>query len=237
MNNPKSTAARPVRVLLVDANEVLRRGLALMIAREPGLTVVGEASSHLEALEMVTRVDPDLAMVDLGLSSRDSLELVREMRRRRRGFPVLLLTRRDDDRLTERALRAGARGLMSKWATAHAVAAAVRKVLAGGICVAPAIGGFADRGTLGASPPISEPHLVQQVLAPREIEVLILLGRGNDHTEIAAELGLAVKTVEVYLSNARRKLGLPTFLALHCWAHNLYGREQGTHAGGEGPAR
>lgn len=238
MKTPTVSAGRrarsPARILLVDDNDVLRRGLAQMLLREPDLTVAGEARSYAEALAMMSSLDPDLALVDLGLKSGDSLDLVRVMRRRRRGFPVLLLTRRDDDRQTERALRAGARGLVSKWAPAQSVAAVVRAALEGGIQVATRSAGAADpaspdrrteRDAPGDHPtPLDRSH-VRQVLTPREAEVLTLLGRGNDLEEIAAHLGLSVKTIEVYLSNARRKLDLPSYLALHCCAHALYHRE------------
>jgi len=224
----------PARILLVDDNDVLRRGLAQMLLREPDFTVAGEASSSSEALALMASLAPDLAMVDMGLRNGDSLALVRTMRRRRPGFPVLLLTRRDDDRQTERALRAGARGLVSKWATAHTVAAVVRTALQGGILVATRSAGAtapltaehsAEPGAAEYSPKLPNLSHIRRVLTPRETEVFTLLGRGNDLEEIAAQLRLSLKTVEVYLSNARRKLDLPSFLALHCCAHDFCGQD------------
>ncbi len=235
-------AKTPARILLVDDNDVLRRGLAQMLLREPDLIVAGEAGSRSEALAMMARLEPDLAMVDFGLKSGDSLDLVRDMRRRRPRFPVLLLTRRDDERQTERALRAGARGIVSKWASAQTVAAAVRSALAGGIQVAtrstgaaaPATPGQAQQEALLGGPPAAlDPSRVGRILTRRELQVLELLGRGHDHDEIATHLQLSVKTIEVYLCNARRKLELPSFLALLCRAHDLYGGRPDESAGRE----
>jgi two-component system response regulator DevR len=223
-----SLAPRPGRVLLVEDNDVLRRGLAQMIGRERDLAVVGEAASRTEALELMARRSPDIALVDLGLKRGDSLALVRDLRRHRRGFPVMLLTRRDDDRQTERALRAGARGLVSKWATTQAVAAAIRVVLAGGVHLPPG-------GAPGATQPTPTRDDVHRLVAPRELEVLRLLARGFNSSEIAAELGLNTKTVEVYLSNARRKLGLPGFMALHHLVRGLFAGEADAAAGGGEP--
>jgi DNA-binding NarL/FixJ family response regulator len=209
---------RPGRILLADEHVMLRGGLARMIEREPDLQIVGETGSAQEALQLLARTTPDLALVDVGFKDGGVLELVRRMRRASLGLPILLLTVRDDARLVERALRAGARGSVSKWARAEAFAGTIRRVLAGEMHL-PALGGPGgdatpeDAAAFGATRP----------LTAREVEVLRQLGQGLDSEEIADQFGLSYKTVEVYFSNIRRKLGLTGPIELHRYAHARFG--------------
>ncbi len=231
MNRAFRPSGQPGRVLLVDGDTLLRQGLAQLIGREPDLTVVGEAATPAEALDALVRLHPDVALIDLALKGADSLALVRELRHLRPGFPVLLLTRGNDTGLAERALRAGARGVAGLQEPGASLIAAVREILGGGIHVPGGSGGEGlIRGpvTLGHRPRPSPPAATEWqdpagVLTQREMQVMTRLGKGHDLWEIAAALGLGEKTIAAYLANIRRKLRLPSALALHLQAHALYG--------------
>jgi DNA-binding NarL/FixJ family response regulator len=232
INLSSISSGQPVSVLLVDSDPLLRRGLAQLIDREPDLTVAGEAATPAEALELLVRLDPDIALIDLALKGADSLALVRELRHLRPGFPVLLLTRGDEAGLAERALRAGARGVAGLCNPGSALIAAVHEILAGGIHIPGGSGGeglTAGPATIGPAhrpsrPPATGWRDPAEVLSQREMQVITRLGQGHDAWEIAAALGLGEKTIAAYLANIRRKLLLPNALALHVQAHVFYGR-------------
>lgn len=209
--------SQPGRLLLVDDDPILRRGLAQMIARDGDLAVCGEASDTGQAVDLFARLAPDLALIDISRHSALSLQLVRDLRRLQPGFPALLLARATDHGQIERALRSGARGVISKWSSSREVCGAIRAVLAGSV-YAP---GHIDIGP--DWPPSVKPA---DILSGREMEVLGRLGRGHDRWEIASALALDAKTVSAYLCNIRRKLDLPSMLALHLRAHALYGPGQ-----------
>lgn len=208
---PKPTpppAAPRQRILIVDDHPIMRQGLAQLINHETGLAVCGEAASATEALGLIEKQLPDLAIVDLSLQGRNGLELIKDLRARHPAVPVLVLSMHDETLFAERALRAGARGYIMKQAGGKLLVAAIRHVLAGSVYVSPQVSArilehFAGRpGEAERSP--------SERLTEREFEVFQLLGQGRSTREIAAKLNLSSKTVEVHRANARNKLNLKT---------------------------
>ncbi len=198
-----------------------------MIARAPDLKVVACVSSGDEALEVVATGRPNIALVDVGLKAESSTELIRRMRRMRPGFPVLVMTVRDHEQYAERAARAGARGYVCKTCSAEALADAIRRVLAGRFH--PPNAETAGRG----DPPVPSSPETERLLTERESEVLRSAGLTSDAEEIAEQLGLSPKTVEVYFYNIRRKLQLGSMLDLYRLADTRYGGAAA--AGDQGP--
>ena len=191
------------RLLVVDDHEIMRQGTRHVLATAIPEAEFGEAR---DAAEAVTRLDEgrwDLVVLDLAMPGRDGLDLLEEARTRWAGVPFLVLTAYPEEELAVRCLRLGAAGYVTKSSAASELVLAVRKVLAGGRYVTATL---AERLAefLGGGAGVA-PH---EVLAPRELQVLRLVGKGLTYKEIAAELGLSEKTVATYRARITEKTGI-----------------------------
>ncbi|HLL90643.1 MAG TPA: response regulator transcription factor, partial [Tepidisphaeraceae bacterium] len=133
--NPASTRQtppKPRRILIVDDHPILREGLARLLSGEPDLSVVGEADDAGTAAQLAEELQPDLAIVDIGLRGRNGIELVKDLQVRLPALPVLVLSMFDESLYGERARRAGARGYLMKLEAREKIVAAARAVLGGG---------------------------------------------------------------------------------------------------------
>ncbi len=196
---------RPIRILVVDDHPIVRLGIRQMISAEPDLEICGEADSAQEALHLVKRFKPDLALVDLSLAQGTSLGLIRDLRESVKGLEVLVLSMHDEALFAERVLRAGARGYIMKQAAIDGLVGAIRQVAAGDVYVSRrmtqrVLGRLRDHAL--------EPRDQLATLTDRELEVFDLIGRGKSTAAIAAALAVSVKTVETYRSNIKSKLRL-----------------------------
>lgn len=196
------------RLLIVDDHPIVQRGLVLTLNAEADFDVVATAESAEDALDRLDRAAPDVALVDLSLPGMGGLELVRHLLARRPDLRVLVVSRHDDELYAERAVRAGARGYLSKVEAADRVVEAVRAVLGGRLYLRDEI---KDRLVLGT--PLTEADSLSS-LSDRELEVYEMIGRGLGTREIAEALALSVKTVETYRARVKDKLGLDTARAL-----------------------
>ena len=178
-----------------------------MINREPDLTVCGEAEEMQGALQMINASRPDILIVDISLQGPDGLDLLKTIRAKDPGLPVLILSMHDESIYAERALRAGANGYIMKHEATEKVLVALRRILNREIYVSSHIAGkmlqhFVGAGlSAGRQSPLDE-------LSDRELEVLRLMGEGHGTRQIADELHLSVKTVEVHRARIADKLGL-----------------------------
>jgi DNA-binding NarL/FixJ family response regulator len=209
---PKQRAKK--RILLIDDHALLRRGLAALIETEPDLVVCGEAATRQAGLEAIASSQPDLVIADLSLQDGDSdgLELIKDIHRRFPRLPVLALSMYEEAVYAERALRAGARGYVTKQELDDTVVAAIRRVLAGEIHASEAMGRkftkkFISGGTLARGAGVEQ-------LSDRELEVFKLIGRGKTTREIAQSLRLSMKTIESYREHLKVKLLLSSGAAL-----------------------
>jgi len=199
-------AAKKSRVFVVDDHPIVRQGLALLVNREPDLTVCGEAEDAMTAMQSVIASKPDILVLDISLHGPDGLELLKNIRIRHPGLPVLVLSMHDETIYAERALRAGARGYIMKQEATDKVLVALRRILSNEIYVSERI---ADRmlqhyiGSRAAGKPSSIADL-----SDRELEVFRLIGEGHSTRQIAQELHISVKTVESYQSHIKDKLSL-----------------------------
>jgi DNA-binding NarL/FixJ family response regulator len=194
------------RILIVDDHAIVRLGMRQLLAAEPDLAICWEAETAEQALALARQVKPDLAIVDLSLGAMHGLELVRQLHQALPDLAVLVLSMHDEELFAERAMRAGARGYITKKGAIDGLIHAVRLVLAGKIYMSEAVSqhllaGLRQHGASWTGGRIGG-------LTDREIEVFQLIGAGLSTAAIAAQLGLSVKTIETYRSNIRTKLHL-----------------------------
>lgn len=196
----------PVRVVLADDHSVLRAGLRAFLSEQtdPPITVVAEAASAEEAIDLVERHVPDLLLLDLSMPGLGGLGGVAELRRRGRTTPILILTQHAEAVSVQRAMEARANGYILKTARGEDLVSAIRAVVAGGTYVDPTLAGalFTPRGT-----PASEEEAFA-ALTPREREILRLIAEGYANKDIADALDIAVKTVMAHRANLMEKLDI-----------------------------
>lgn len=209
----RAPQASKTRILLVDDHALFRRGVASLIETEPDLTVCAEADARHSALEAINTARPDLVIADLSLRDSDGLELVKDIKRLFPRLPVLVLSMHQESQYAERALHAGARGYLSKAEFGESVLFAIRRLLAGEIHTSEAMmRQFAEKFISGTA--LATRHGVDR-LSDRELEVFKLIGQGKTTREIAANLGLSVKTIETYREHLKVKLDLSTGACLN----------------------
>jgi len=201
--------ARPIQVLLVDDQPLLRTGFRMVLGAEPDLDVVGEAGDGVEAVELTRRLLPSVVLMDVRMPRLDGVAATRAIVAAGLPSRVLVLTTFDLDEYVVGALRAGASGFLSKDVPAEDLIAAIRTVAAGDAVVSPRIlrrllDQFSDR--------LPEPGVDRRrplsVLTEREQEVLTLMARGRSNGEIARELFVSETTVKTHVGHLLTKLGL-----------------------------
>jgi len=191
----------PVRVLLADDHQIVRQGLRALLERE-GLEVVGEASDGQEALRLVGAIHPDVAILDLSMPQLNGLDAACGVQQASPRTKAILLTMHVEEHQVVAALRAGIRGYVVKTQAAEEVMQAIREVSRGGIYLSPGVSRVVVEAYLANIDPPPDP------LAPRERQVLQLVAEGKTSKEVAALLGLSVKTAESYRTRIMEKLNL-----------------------------
>jgi DNA-binding NarL/FixJ family response regulator len=198
---------KQIKVLLVDDHAILREGVHALLAREPDILVVGEAADGQEALEQVTRLKPDVVIMDIVMPRMNGLEATRLITERHPESRVLILSMYDDHEYVVQIIQAGASGYVLKRVVTEDLVRAIREVYAGESFLYPPIAATligdylrVTKGERGDGP--GEP------LTAREREVLKLIADGHTNQAIAEQLGLSRKTVDSHRANAMRKLDL-----------------------------
>jgi DNA-binding NarL/FixJ family response regulator len=200
---PDKKAIRKSAVLVVDDHPLFRRGVVQLLNDEPDLEVTGEASTSNEALETLRRRKFDLAVVDIGLEgSTNGIELTKYIKAEKPKLPVLVLSMHDETLFAERALRAGARGYVMKREALDNFISAVRTVLRGEIFIS---ANMSKRMVLAHIHGGGDAQSPVENLSDRELEVLQLLGEGNEVREIAQRLHVSAKTVEAHRAHIKEK--------------------------------
>jgi DNA-binding NarL/FixJ family response regulator len=193
-------------VLLVDDHPFMRAGLRQLIDRQSDLVVCGEAGNPAEAFQQLSRGRPDLVLTDLTMPGRGGLEFLRDLRAAHEDLAILVVSMHDEGVYAERALRAGARGYIMKEAGGENMLAAIRRVLGGEVYVSPRMSArILD--ALSTGRPRGSRSPIEQ-LTDREFEVFQLIGQGKSTRDIAAELHLSPKTVDVHRGHIKEKLEL-----------------------------
>jgi DNA-binding NarL/FixJ family response regulator len=191
-----------MRVLIADDHGIVRSGVRLLLEREPGIEVVGEASDGVEAREMAIREKPDLAILDVKMPRLTGLQATREIREQAPDVAVLILSMHDDERYLFEALKAGASGYVLKHQADQELIDAVRAIERGEPFLTPE----AQRALI--KDVLDRPAERTDDLTPREEEVVKLAAEAHTNREIGELLHLSEKTVENHRANAMRKLGM-----------------------------
>jgi DNA-binding NarL/FixJ family response regulator len=195
-------AARVIRVLLADDQRVVREGLGMLVGLLDGIELVGTAADGEEALRLAAEHNPDVVLMDLRMPRMDGIEAIRRLAAR--GTSSIALTTYADDASVLGALRAGARGYLTKDAGADEIRAAVEAVSRGEAVLDPAI----QHHVLAAvSAPASAAAEAPDDLTPREVEVLQLIAEGLTNTEIADRLVVSAATVKSHVNHIFAKIG------------------------------
>jgi two-component system invasion response regulator UvrY len=189
-----------MRIVLADDHQIIRRGLQLIIAARPGWTVVAEAENTEQLMAALRREGYDILITDIRLRGQSVLELLEQVRHQRPGLPVLVLTAYPEEQYAVAALRAGVRGYVQKDATADELLRAIERVAEGRTFVSERITELLAEGLVA-------PLAVHERLSARELDVFMRLARGETVTDIAATLGVSIKTVSTYRARIMEKTG------------------------------
>jgi DNA-binding NarL/FixJ family response regulator len=196
-----------IRVMLVDDQTLVRKGVRSLLELADDIEVVGEAVDGDSAIDMTPRLEPDVLLLDLRMPGKTGIDVLKELGESDRLPPTIILTTFDDDELVLAGIRAGARGYLLKDVALEALLTAVRTVAEGGTLVKPAVTerlmkGLQQMRTEFSSLPQPDP------LTERETEILRLMAGGYSNKEIASALNVAEGTIKNHVSNILSKFGV-----------------------------
>jgi DNA-binding NarL/FixJ family response regulator len=191
----------PTRVLLADDHALIRQGLKILLEKQ-GFQVVCEASDGQEALSLVEKTQPDIAIIDISMPILNGVEAAREMKKSAPRTKVILLTQHDEDQYVTEALRAGVRGYVLKSQAADDLIHAIQEVCRGSVYLSPNI----SRAVVDAY--LSKTYITTDPLSGRERQVLQLVGEGKSTKDIAVHLGISTKTAESHRARLMKKLDI-----------------------------
>lgn len=194
------------RILIVDDHPFMRAGLAQLIEKQPGLTVCAEAGNPAAAMTEIARGAVDLVLTDITMPGRSGIEFIKDLQATHPKLPILVVSMHDELIYAERVLRAGARGYIMKEAGGEALLAAIRQVLNGDVYVSPKMSARVLDNLSGRKPRGSQSPI--EKLTDREFEVFQLIGQGKSTRDIAKQLHLSSKTVDVHRGHIKEKLEL-----------------------------
>jgi len=194
------------KILVVDDHPFMRAGLSQLIDRQPDLCVCGEAGDPATALQQMSTFPVDLVLSDMTMPGRSGIEFIKDILALHPKLAILVVSMHDEMIYAERVLRAGGRGYIMKEAGGENLLAAIRQVLSGQVYVsqklsAKILDNLSGKKPRGSSSPIEK-------LSDREFEVFKLIGDGKSTREIAAQLGISAKTVDVHRGHIKEKLEL-----------------------------
>jgi DNA-binding NarL/FixJ family response regulator len=186
----------------VDDHPLVREWLANVINQQSDLTVCGESEGRENCVETIQKKKPHVAIVDISLKDCSGLDLIAEIKQRTPQVEIIVLSMHSSPLYARQALRAGASGYVVKRETTKQICQAIREVIQGGVYVSKEI-------SLSSQPATQEDNFDLTLLSERELEVFQYLGQGSPTRQIAIDLGISIKTVQVHCGNIREKLGLP----------------------------
>lgn len=204
MAENRATQSVPHRILIVDDHPIVREGLDALISMHKDLEVCGHASNIQEALDLVERTNPHVAIVDLSLTDGSGISLISELKSRKSPVRMLVSSMYDETLYAERSLQAGALGYVNKQEASSKIIEAIYCVLDGKVYLSERMAGRILRRMVGSGTK-AELGSVDS-LSNRELEVFELLGNGFSSNEIAEKMHLSVKTIQTYRQRIKQKL-------------------------------
>ena len=213
-----------ISVLLVDDHAMVRQGVKAFLVTQPGLSVVGEAGSGEEAIQLAAQLIPDVILMDLIMPNMDGVETTRRVKQVSPRSQVVVLTSYHEDEHIFPALKAGALSYILKDISAEELAAAVRKAALGEAVLHPRVAARVIKELQGKRGEALNPFTE---LSERELEVLKLIADGMSNAEMAAKLVLSEKTIKGHVSNILSKLHLAdrTQAAVYAWREGVVRKE------------
>jgi DNA-binding NarL/FixJ family response regulator len=205
---------KELRILIADDHGLVRRGARGVLRSRRGWKVVGEAANGREAVEKAIKLKPDVAIMDISMPELDGVEVVRQIREAVPNTKVLVLTMHESDQMVQRALDAGAHAYVLKSDLTECLAKAVKAVAEGKRFLTPKVSELVLEGFLKTKGQHQQRERTGARTTSRELEIIRLLAQGKSNKEIAAELGIAVRTVETHRSKIMLKLGLHSLAEL-----------------------
>jgi DNA-binding NarL/FixJ family response regulator len=193
------------RVVVIEDHPMFREQLVHLIEKEPDMEVCAEADNVPDGVALIRETKPQVVILDITLKNSNGLELLKDLRAAGIEVPVLVLSMHEESLYAERALRAGARGYITKSEASSRVLAALREVLKGEVYLEPkTMARIVQRAVRAKEEPLNP---IAQ-LSDRELEVFDLLGRGRTTREIGARLNVGLTTVDTYRARIKEKLRL-----------------------------
>ncbi len=195
-----------LKVLLADDHKLLRSGLKLLLQRDPGILVVGEAADGEQTIELFEQLQPDILLLDLSMPNMDGIECLKEIKSRYSNAKVIVLTMHEDENYIKRAMQAGACAYVPKSAADTDLFKAIETVQAGGIYLRQHDSNVLLHNLLNHEQEKIDKKAPYVLLSPREREVLRLVAHGYSLAEVAERLALSIKTVDTYKVRLMEKL-------------------------------
>ncbi|MEU9437705.1 response regulator transcription factor [Streptomyces sp. NPDC048252] len=204
----EEAARKPARVVVADDQTVVREGIVMLLGLLSGVEVVGAAGDGEEAVRLVAELAPDVVLMDLRMPRCDGVEATRRIRSEYPATQVVVLTTYADDESLFPALKAGARGYLTKDAGGDEIVRAVHSVLSGDAGLSPSVQRRLLERLSAPEPEPAAPAVVPDGLTTREAEVLVLIAEGLSNQEIARRLSVSTATVKTHINNMFSKTGL-----------------------------
>jgi DNA-binding NarL/FixJ family response regulator len=211
------------KVFIVDDHPVFRGGLVRIVSQVPGLFVCGEAENASQAFDAITKLAPDLVLMDISLPGKSGLELLQDVHALNPELPVLVISMHDELIYAERVLRAGGRGYIMKQEGPDKMVDAINRVLSGQVYAS-------ERTACTILDALSRPRSAASTsvlgkLTDRELEILRLIGQGKDTHQIGADLHISLKTVDTHRAHLKEKLSLKSATELIHYAVRWVGEQ------------
>jgi DNA-binding NarL/FixJ family response regulator len=203
-----------LRILIADDHGLVRRGAREVLDARQGWRVVGEAANGREAVAMTIKLKPDVAILDISMPELDGVEALYQIREAVPGTKVLVLTMHESNQIVQRALDAGAHGYVLKSDLTDSLPKAVKTIAEGKRFLTPKVSEIVLDGFLKTRSLHQQGERAGARTTPREVEIIRVLAEGKTNKEIAALLGIAVRTVETHRSKIMLKLGLHSLAEL-----------------------
>jgi DNA-binding NarL/FixJ family response regulator len=194
-----------IRIVIADDHALIREGVRKILRRQPDMKIIGEAANGSELLDILRGATPDLVILDISLPGRSGIDLLGEIKKMRPELRVLVLSMYTEERFALRVLKSGAAGYVCKSSAAGELVTAIRKVVAGGHYIGPAVAEILAKH-------INNPagQAAHERLSNRELQILCMIGAGKAVKQIAAELRISINTATTHRRRILQKMSMRT---------------------------
>lgn len=192
-----------IKVLIADDHAVVREGLKQIISQRPDMKVTAEAGSSHEVLALIDKNNFDVVVLDIAMPGRGGLDILKEIRQKRPGLPVLILSVYPEEQYAVRVLKAGASGYITKESAPNELINAINMVFKGKKYISPSL---AEKLALDLELRTDRP--LHELLSDREFQVMCMIASGKTLKEIAEQLSLSIKTISTYRSRILEKMNM-----------------------------